>query len=67
MRRPLWRKRRELARRRLWAKRGWPIEGRLKLWLKDEIARLDGEIKALGPVNVAALDRSKLLERTRLA
>jgi chromosome segregation protein len=32
------------------------LEGRSETWLKGEIARLDGEIEALGPVNMAALD-----------
>jgi chromosome segregation protein len=35
------------------------IEGRSEAWLRDEIARLDGEIEALGAVNMAALDELK--------
>ena len=38
------------------------VEGRSETWLRSEIARLDGEIEALGPVNMAALDELKAAE-----
>lgn len=41
------------------------IEGRPESWLKDEIARLDGEIEALGPVNMAALDELAAAEQRK--
>ena len=41
------------------------IEGRPESWLKGEIARLDGEIEALGPVNMAALQELEAAEQRK--
>ncbi len=41
------------------------VEGRSETWLRSEIARLDGEIEALGPVNMAALDELKAAEERK--
>ncbi len=40
-------------------------EGRSETWMKSEIARLEGEIEALGPVNMAALDELKASEERK--
>ncbi len=41
------------------------LEGRAETWLRNEIARLDNEIEALGPVNMAALDELKAAEERK--
>ncbi len=38
------------------------LEGRTEGWFRGEIGRLDGEIAALGPVNMAALDELEAAE-----
>jgi chromosome segregation protein len=41
------------------------VAGRSESWLKTELARLDSEINALGPVNMAALDELKAAQERK--
>ena len=41
------------------------VAGRSESWLKTELARLEGEINALGPVNMAALDELKAAQERK--
>jgi chromosome segregation protein len=41
------------------------VAGRSEVWLKTELSRLEGEINALGPVNMAALDEQKAAQERK--